>query len=248
MVTPAPMSPYKNYLVEMLKTGRISGANSGVRPSPSFFERSFYKRPGVVSIYDSFFTFRFFDLVANPWIRTGPEPEPFHRTSLWSQLYGRFHFSYFSQHPWVREDAITKTLGRAILALALAPTAAMLWGLLLQVVNLARGLRSSAAEYVLNTAEWVFPLQALAFFSMIVLFSWEYVEFCAMKDIYILPGLLSFLSAFSLALARAEAGFMQRRPVRRWAALILLFSLLGLYLINDIMVVEQLWKERMAEF
>src|SRR3989442_15182227 len=55
-----------------------------------------------------------------------------HRTSLWSQLYGRAHFSHFAQHPpsWRNTSPLVVTVGRLIFVLALLPTAFLLAGVM----------------------------------------------------------------------------------------------------------------------
>ena len=130
-----PISVYGNYFQRWKATGTLTAVNFEKRPVPGFFERSYDLRPGVISIFDSYMTFRFIDLVKNPYITNGIELIPFHRSSLWSQVYGRIHFAYFDQHVWTRYDYSTKVLGSFLMIAGLFPTILLVMGSLYRLVT-----------------------------------------------------------------------------------------------------------------
>jgi len=88
---------------------------------------AFVVRPGVRSIPDALLTFRVVDLLQHPTIDNGVAPIPLSRTSLWSTLYGRFHFSRYASWPpsWQSKSGAVEAVGRIAFVLGL-PAAALL--------------------------------------------------------------------------------------------------------------------------
>jgi hypothetical protein len=50
-------------------------------------------------VADGFLTFRLLNLLREPYITYPPAAYPVHRTSFWSQIYGRAHFVHFDAWP-----------------------------------------------------------------------------------------------------------------------------------------------------
>jgi hypothetical protein len=111
-------------------TGHLLPINMAPAPAPYFFQHTIAYRPGVTSIASAFFTFRIFDLVETPFIVDGGTPYSLHRTSLWSQLYGRTYFLHFDQWPpsWQDQSLSLRVVGRALFVLGLLPTWLLVWG------------------------------------------------------------------------------------------------------------------------
>ncbi|MEI8358218.1 MAG: hypothetical protein WCH13_07015 [Deltaproteobacteria bacterium] len=195
------------------------------------------RRAGVTSVANAYFTFRFLDLLENPSITQRPEPVPFHRTSLWTQLYGRFHFSRFAQWPpsWATASRRVLALGRSIFILALLPTALALFGFV-------RALRpwfdaaTGRMRMLAWGADWVFPLAACAFLAMLLKLTHDYRCFCTMKPIYLLPGVLAGLAFF----VDGSTWFLQRIGRVRVVLPFWLGALAGLYMIDLLMLAEKL--------
>ena len=245
--TPSPFSTYRQYLSRWLHTGTLTAVNFDKKPSPNWFDRTYVARPGVISIYDAYFTFRIVGLIEAPYISNAEPPVPFHRTSLWSQVYGRFHFSYYDQWPWQRIDTVTIYTGRAILLLALIPSLIALGGFLQQIVACSRSFLRDPVGYISTNAEWIFPLQILAFTAMIIWFTYDYRDFCAMKDIYLLPCLLSGVVMFAEMLKRVNIWIQKRAPVFNVALPICFSALIVLYVFNSSLLIQQLFLERLSE-
>jgi Dolichyl-phosphate-mannose-protein mannosyltransferase len=176
-----------------------------VAPFPKLFEKSFVYKPGVTSIADSFLTFRLYDLLRNPVSSIDGRNYPLHRTSLWSQLYGRAHFAHFDPWPpswqlpsddgrWI--TSLMWMLGRLIFLCALFPTVLLI---------VAIGRRSVAALRWLTKLkspqpplqDWLLDLAVFGYIAFIVAYSLRLRDYAAMKAIFIFPGLLGFLTLFA---------------------------------------------------
>ena len=107
------------------------------------FKKHIVVRPGVVSIVDSYLTFRMIDLIKHPTITNGKALIPIHRSSLWTQLYGRTHFVHFDSWPpsWQTKNAFILNLGRAILILALVPLIIFLFGIFINLKKMLNLIR-----------------------------------------------------------------------------------------------------------
>src|SRR5262249_47396313 len=119
------------YLDTARRAGSPFAINRPPVPWPHFFEETQAGRPGITSIVHSYLTFRIVDLVLNPTNDLRMQPRHAHRTSLWSQLYGRAHFAHFPAAPqsWKQvHSPFINGVGRAIMILALVPTTLMVLG------------------------------------------------------------------------------------------------------------------------
>lgn len=147
-------------------------------------------RPGITSIADSYFTFRFLDLINTPYITSDIT---LHRTSLWSQLYGRTYSIHFSNWPpsWSSTDPYIVNLTRMILILAFLPTSLFITGAIRTIVNIILWGFSENSFFELQR-NLTFLLILLISIAGLILFSYTYKDFSAMKSIYLYPALLSF--------------------------------------------------------
>jgi hypothetical protein len=198
-------------------------------PRPLFVERTSVYRPGITSIVDGYLTFRFVGLLRRPAITQDKIHYPLHRTSLWSQVYGRAHFVHFDQWPpsWSDESPLVLWIGRAILVLALLPTAMLLLGLARGTGRVLASLRQRdvTAE---RLGEEMFVLCALGYVAFLIVYTLTYRDFSTMKAEFLFPGLLVFLSLFAWEADRAAAWL---RSTMGWVVA----ALLGFYL-ADVMV------------
>jgi hypothetical protein len=178
---------------------------------PNVFERTYVYRPvmgigvpGVTSIADALFTFRLLDMLRNPIIAKDSDRYPLHRTSLWSQLYGRAHFVHFDAWPpsWqlrhLRPQWATPlvwNLGRLIFLCALLPTMILvvaLWRRIVAAISIIRG-----HDTPVRLGDWLLDLAVFGYMAFIIAYSLRYRDSSFMKAIFVFPGLLGFLSLFA---------------------------------------------------
>lgn len=191
VMAPKPLSTYSEYFRRVSESGSISAFNFKPAPLPALFEEKHApgRRPGVLSIYRTYFTFPLIDMLKTPYITQAGLPIPFHRTSLWAQLYGRFHFSFFENWVWRWRGGAALHLGRLLLIAGLLPSFLILPG----IISITRGSGGFGPS---GFAEKAMAAQVTAFLAAIVSFSLSHGDYCAMKDIYMLPAVLSFLYCF----------------------------------------------------
>jgi hypothetical protein len=209
-------------------------------PLPYFLEETFVRRPGVVSVASAYLTFRWFDMLRNPILNNSETNYPLHRTSLWSQLYGRFHFVHFDAWPptWASRSPLVINLGRGVFIAALFPT--LLWVLAIlreAFITVRRFFGDNRKERLAQ--EWFLMVTVVGYLVFSVLYSLLHRDFAAMKIIYIFPGLLAFMLFF----ARAYELFyrwVRRRFVLRLTDFLLLFLIL-LYVLDVAVLIRQLW-------
>lgn len=195
---------------QYLDNARRSGSPFAVRfppaPRPHLFEETYIGRAGVTSIVHAYLTFRIVDLIQHPISNFGPMPQYRHRTSLWSQLYGRAHFAHFADWPrtwstifkkrddWVHPPFIRR-IGRAIMLLALAPTTLMVLGGALRLGEWLRWLLDPQ-RFRRQSPTWVLDVAAATFLAFIVVYTLRYRDYTFMKAVFLLPGLLGFVHWF----------------------------------------------------
>jgi Dolichyl-phosphate-mannose-protein mannosyltransferase len=222
-------------------------------PFPNFFERTFVYKPGVTSIVDSFLTFRVFGLLSNPVSTTDAEKYPLHRTSLWSQLYGRAHFAHFDAWPpsWRLPNdggqwatSLVQNLGRLIFLAALFPTTLLLVALWKRSVFAIRWFAGAKGDHALLEG-WLVYLAVWGYLAFIVVYALRHRDYAVMKAIFIFPGLLGFLMLFARECDAFYQRFIDMKAVRLSADVILL-SLLCFYTVDILALIGQLGIQRLA--
>ncbi|MBN2573155.1 MAG: hypothetical protein JXP73_01195 [Deltaproteobacteria bacterium] len=166
------------------------------RPPPSFLQETQDPKPGIVSIVSGYFTFRLADMLAHPYTENEPAPLPRHRTSFWSQLYGRAFFARFESWPpqWQSRRPQVLLLGRIALLTGL-PVLAVFW---LGVAGSLRAIWRRRAAMGARTLdrEGFLRLAALAGTGVFVLallrVTYVYRSYITFKFIYVLPALCGF--------------------------------------------------------
>ncbi len=183
-------SNYKKYgkpLVYTVPTGEI----------PHLFKKTNFFRPGVQSIIGGYFTFRIIDMIKHPIITNDKYSYPLHRTSVWSQLYGRTHFIYFDNWPpgpWQCKDPKMMAVGRVALTLALFPSLFFLVGLFIDFKVWSALFFRRNIDFLKNSHEWIFHIFILGYLIFIILFTAIGRDFSYMKMIYIFPGIIAVLT------------------------------------------------------
>ncbi len=164
---------------------------------PHLYKKTNFFRPGVQSIIGGYFTFRIVDMVKHPVITNDKYSYPLHRTSVWSQLYGRVNFIYFDDWPpgpWQSSDPGMLAVGRVALILALVPSLFFLIGLFIEFgVWSALFLRRNIA-FLKNCNHWIYHIFIVGYLIFIILFTAIGRDFSYMKMIYIFPGILAVLN------------------------------------------------------
>jgi hypothetical protein len=207
-----------------------------------------YQRPGVTSLSASFLTFRVVDMLKNPMDYTlEPTDYPLHRTSLWSQLYGRTHSVHFDAHPgsWESLSRPVRNLGRFILLFALMPTALFTGGLIQNSVWSLRCVLTARASPAIANGTLLMTVASLGYLAFSVALAATLKDYSVMKAIYIFPGLLAFVTMFALA---ADEFSTSRIGTRRWLspAIDSAFLVLFLLYITDVMILISALRTQLA--
>jgi hypothetical protein len=196
-----------------------------------FFKRTLVSRPGVVSIAESYFTFRLVGMLIEPTITNDEIRYPWHRTSVWSQLYGRLHFAQFDNHPpmWRTRDPHVLNVGRVLLVLGLLPTFCFFWGVGKRVRKAWQAWRRQGWSALIDMKS-LWPLIVIVGYMMFTIkFTRDFRDFSAMKAIYLFPGMLAFVVVFAEGIealgARVGGSKMWSRLLQgTFAALALLYA------------------------
>ena len=234
----AALGSYRNNWED---TGNPFAINGDRAPLPHFFERTYVYRPGATSVVDTLFTFRLIDMLAHPADTNELAVYPLHRTSLWSQLYGRTHVAHFAQHPpsWKNTSFLSFAVARLILILALVPTMFAVMGMTRTAVRLLASRWQSLSTRPVSPADELLAVTAFGFLSFIVVYTLSYRDFSTMKAEFIFPGLLAYVCFLAdeteRTIDRHNATAALRRATR-WVYVILL----SLYVTDVVILAVQL--------
>jgi hypothetical protein len=169
--------------------------NTSTGDLPHLFQKTDFRRPGVQSIAEGYFTFRLFDMLKTPVITNEEDSFPKHRTSLWSQLYGRSHFIYFENWPpgkWQSTNPAMWWTGRVALVLALVPLGLLMIGFWKTFRVWPTLVLKGRDDFLKNGYEWILHVFIAGFLLFIIMFTLHGRDFSFMKIIYLFPGLLAF--------------------------------------------------------
>lgn len=183
---------YSNYE----KYGKPIVYNTPIGEIPHLYKETSFRRPGVKSIIGGYFTFRIIDIIKNPVITNDKYTYPLHRTSVWSQLYGRTHFIYFDYWPpglWQCNDSKMMAVGRIALTLALFPSILFLLAFLKDIRIWSVLFFRKKNDFLKNCNEWIFHIFIFGFVAFIILFTAVGRDFSFMKIIYLFPAVLAVL-------------------------------------------------------
>ena len=220
------LNPLSQYLINLQKYGTPVTLNVAPEPLPSFFEKTYVRRPGIISIQDGLFTVKFIDLLESPRLTLGPTDYSPYRTSLWANLYGSANSLHFLNSPdsWHTKPDFEVT--RSIFILALLPTVLFLFGVVSSWISLVKGFSSGSNDLLKQRHYGLFDLVILGYVLSIIALALRYRDFSTMKAIYIYPGVLAFVSLF-LDGARKFDAFIAKK--NKW--IVILFGVAMVFLV-----------------
>jgi hypothetical protein len=233
---------FGEYYGNIQKYGKPVVFNTPTGEMPHLYKKTNFRRPGVQSILSGYFTFRIIDMIKHPIITNDEHVYPMHRTSVWSQLYGRAHFIYFDdwpEGPWQCRNPKIAAVGRVALTLALFPTLFFLLGLFIDFkVWLALFLKRNI-DFLKISNEWIFHSFFLGFLIFIILFTAVGRDFSFMKIIYVYPGILAVLIPFLKGFDFVYKNVLNKSRVLFLSFHAIIIALLGSYLIPIINLITK---------
>lgn len=197
------------YYKEFKKTGTPFA--TGIGPSATPKENNTFRyRPGITSVASGYLTFRYLDLIQQPYITNDVDVYPLHRTSLWSQLYGRTFFMHFDQHPpsWQSKNNTLLMVGRVLLALAIVPVFIFILGFITLTVQFLRGIFTNAKQYVQMNNDWAHLVFIIGYVLFIVKYSHDYPDFSTMKSVFLFPAIPAFVKIITLGFAEIKNRYL----------------------------------------
>ncbi len=199
-------------------------------PPPPFFNHTYAGRPGITSVVDGYFTFRYFDMIREPFIVSTIDNYQLHRTSLWSQLYGRTMFMHFDQHPdsWKSMDPNLLNAGRWLIVLGIVP-------LILFIAGMLKTIRDFFKEKITAQYDWIHLVFAAGFLLFMIKYSYSYRDFSIMKSIFIFPALPSFIKFFM------QGFIMLKSKLICNTALLIICLIVSLSIYDIYFLITQLW-------
>lgn len=221
------LNPLTQYLTNYRDSGSVVAISWPKRPFPAFFEKSYVARPGIVSIQDGIFTFKFIDLLEYPRLTNGPKDYPAHRTSLWTQLYAHAHSIHFDNWPpsWGTQGSENFTLTRAIYILALLPSTIFLVGAGISLAAFLTAFLKNAPDSLQRTDYGLFDVIFWGYTAFITMYALQYRDFSAMKAIFVYPALPSFFVFF------IKSGDTIQRILKEKKWFMMVLSLIGIALV-----------------
>jgi hypothetical protein len=231
------INPLTQYLSNYLHYGSPVALNIARAPLPRFFQETITYQPGILSVWDGFFTFKLIDLLKHPRIEYVNSNYPAHRTSLWTQLYAGSQSVHFDNwiSSWSTSGNTGFMLSRGIFILALFPAILILIGAVMGIINI---LRSVIRRDLLTLHQDGFGLFGLVFVGYIIfvaLYALEYRQVSVMKAIFIYPGLLAFPFLF------LEAGKVLYSKLSKWKNGIAGVLISGIAILLILYVVDIAW-------
>jgi hypothetical protein len=188
-------------------------------------------------------------MLRNPVITNSKEDYPLHRTSLWSQLYGRAHFVHFDAWPpswqlpsgpsWQWATWLVRNLGRLIFLYALLPTILLVAAVWERIVSAMRWMLSGGKEPHTRLGDWLLDFSVFGYIAFIIVYSLRYRDFSVMKAIFIFPGLFGFLMLFTHKCDQFYIWANRKKAIRLLADLVFTF-LLFFYVVDATVLIAQL--------
>lgn len=214
-------------------------------PFPSLNTPSTYRRPGLISIQDGIFTFKFKSLLEYPRIENGVV-FPAHRTSLWTQLYGRAHTVHFDNHPssWSTTGDQGFTISRIIYILALLPTALLLIGIVREIVLVLRSIIRRDENLTMATNYGLTAATFSGVILFILLYALLYRDFAVMKVIFIYPALITFPLLFMGAFEQIKKFSAKLSRILHIVFGVWVVALFGFYIVDIVTMIILIYSRR----
>jgi hypothetical protein len=165
---------------------------------PKFFESTSVNRPGVRNMAEGFFTFQYLDMIRQPYINNESDNFPLHRTSLWSQLYGRTVFMHFDQWPgsWQTTSPLIVNVGRVLIIIGIIPLLLFLLGLFKGLSQALKRFFKKGISSLSKSNNYIHLIVTVVFLLCSIKYSYSIRDFSSMKSIYIFPGFISYIKLF----------------------------------------------------
>jgi hypothetical protein len=239
------LNPLNQYISNYRAYGSPVLLNIDRQPRPHFFVQTTSDRPGILSIQDGIFTFKFIDLLRYPRIENGAVYPP-SRTSLWTQIYGRAYSVHFDNFPksWSTTGEQGFTLSRAIYILALLPTLLLLIGAAMEIYLVLKSLIKRDPELASATHFGLTAITFTGFVLFIIIYALEYRDFSVMKEIFLYPAMLTFPLLFLRAGEWLSAHVLERLGWLRTALGIWMAALFVLYSADILTMIVLLFSRR----
>jgi hypothetical protein len=201
------LNPLNQYITNTEKYGSPVLVNVEREPLPALITKTESSHPGLLSIADGIFTFRYFDLIRHPLIQNGDSYTP-NRTSLWAQIYGRAHSIHFPNWPgtWSAKAEEGSNLTRTLFIFALPPTLLLVFGALLEMINTVKTMVKPDATLASKNTYGFLSMLFIGYLLFLVLYTILYRNFSVMKAIFIYP----VLPAFPIFFIRGMEWFIAR--------------------------------------
>ena len=235
------LNPLSQYLVNIQKYGTPVTLNVVKEPFPAFFEKTYVRRPGIVSIQDGILTFKLIELLQYPRLTLGAIDYPVHRTSLWTDVYASANSLHFYNSPDSWHTPPDFQVSRGVFVLALLPAALLLLGVILGWINLVRGIFGASINMLVSRSYGLFDVVFIGYIVFIIALALQYRDFSTMKAIYIYPALLSFLVLFLDGLIFFDDLMLKQRKTMTIFFEIAVVFLIGLYVTDICQMVIHLY-------
>jgi 4-amino-4-deoxy-L-arabinose transferase-like glycosyltransferase len=193
-------------------------------PRPHLFRQSHVERPGLTSVAHGLFTFRLLDLLRNPWNNSDRDSYPAHRTSVWSRVHAQAHFVHFERAPaaWRYERPVLMPLGRLLLLLGLFPASLLVWRLGSAGLDGVRWIMRGGRRQIRNPGAVLLVIAAVGYLAFVAAYSIRLRDYSSMKTVFLLPGLLGFVSLVAAGLEQLYAWSARSRVGEHLISLTLL--------------------------
>jgi hypothetical protein len=238
----AILNPLNQYLANTRNYGSPVLMNIDRPPLPHFSVITYPRRPGIISVKDGFFTFKFFSLLRNPLNRDLNHNIPTHRTSLWTQLYASANSAHFENFPpsWATSGQEGLWISRGIFILALLPTLIFLVGVIIELLQVLKNFLKWDPAIAQLTACGLSVFVTVGYILFIALYALVYRDFAVMKAVFLFPALLPFSLCFVRGGDWIDQFFSNRA---QWAIYVLeagISALLLLYLLDVATLIQHL--------
>ena len=239
------LNPLSQYLVNLQKYGTPMTLNVVKEPFPAFFKKTYIRRPGILSIQDGIFTFKFLDLMQYPRLTLGATGYPAHRTSLWTDVYASANSAHFYNFPDSWHTPPDFDISRGIFILALLPLTLFLFGVVSGWIYLLKGIFGPSNNLLLNRSYGLFDIVFIGYIIFIVALALQYRDFSTMKAIYIYPAVLSFSVLFLEALIVFDNLIFKRNKAITIFFEVAIVFLISLYITDVFQMIVHLYNLNM---
>jgi len=190
------LNPLSQYWTNIRNFGTPVTLNVVLEPLPSFFEKTAVRRPGILSIQDGFFTFKFIELMESPRLTLAATDYPAFRTSFWADIYGTANSVHFLNSPdeWHTKPDFEVT--RCIFILAIIPTIALLLGMGISGIKLSKAIISSSIDGLRQQFFGLFDVISIGYIFFTIVLALRYRDYSTINAKYMYPGILAYIYLF----------------------------------------------------